>query len=283
MSDTIETITLQPTTPFVPEKPIKNFITREKVNILWTGGFDSTFRMLQLSKMEVDIQPYYLGNKRKSEKYELNAISAITRDILNHPETKCFIHPQININVSEIEPDITVTEAYNRLNEFNLLGSQYDWLGRFAKMVPGIELSLEKGNSGKAYNCIQKYANLLKIKNKELIYYIIDKENSTEDIINVFGNYRLPYPIFDITKLEMAENYKEMGFEHTLGKTWFCHTPYKNEPCGVCNPCKSVIEEGLPFRMTPTGLNRYKFFLKYGSTRWFNLYFKAQRLIANSK
>ncbi len=283
MSDTIETITLQSPVILVPKKTADKKLTREKVNILWTGGFDSTYRILQLSKMEVDVQPYYLCDKRKSEKNELKAISAITRDILNHPETKCLLHPLIKINVSEIEPDLSLTEAYKRLNATTRLGSQYDWLARFAKSVPGLELSIEKSTTCKVYICISKYGKLLKIKNKKTTGYVIDRENSSADLITVFGNFRLPSPLHDTVKLEMVENYKEMGFEHSMGKTWFCHTPYKNEPCGVCNPCKSVLEEGLAFRMPPAGINRYKFFLKYGSARWFNLYFNVQRLIANSK
>ena len=35
---------------------------------LWTGGYDSSFRMVQLSKSNVMIQPYYLSDKRKCEK-----------------------------------------------------------------------------------------------------------------------------------------------------------------------------------------------------------------------
>lgn len=30
------------------------------VNILWTGGLDSSFRVIELSQMEVIIQPYYI-------------------------------------------------------------------------------------------------------------------------------------------------------------------------------------------------------------------------------
>ncbi len=264
MSDTIETITLQSPVSLVPEKPVEKRLTREKVNILWTGGFDSTFRMLQLSKMEVDVQPYYLCDKRKSEKNELKAISAITRDIIDHPETKCFIHPLAKINVSEIEPDLSITEAYKKLYANTLLGSQYDWLARFANSVPGLELSLEKSITSKAYICLWNYGKLLKIKNKETTYYVVDRENSSADLIKVFGNFRLPYPLYDITKLEMTEDYKELGFEHTMSTTWFCHTPIRNKPCGVCNPCKAVIGEGLTFRMPLSALKRHERLKKYG-------------------
>ncbi len=254
--------------------------TRQKVKILWTGGFDSTFRMVQLSRLKVDIQPYYVTDERKSEELELKAISAITKDIVNHPETKCVVHPLIIYKTSDIEPDKLLTESYNKLYKKNLLGSQYDWLGRFAKMVPGLELCLEKSDTSKAYKCILANGRVLKVKDKALSHYIIDENNSDPDFYRVFKNYRLPYPLFTITKLQMVEEFKRLGFEDTMTKTWFCHSPFKEEPCGVCNPCKSVIEEGLAFRIPPQGLKRYKYYLKYGDKWWYNKALKIQRLIA---
>lgn len=41
---------------------------REVINVLWTGGYDSSFRIVQLSKNKVTIQPYYLSDNRKCEK-----------------------------------------------------------------------------------------------------------------------------------------------------------------------------------------------------------------------
>ena len=38
----------------------------KKVKVLWTGGFDSTFRVTQLSRMDVEIEPYYLSDGRLS-------------------------------------------------------------------------------------------------------------------------------------------------------------------------------------------------------------------------
>lgn len=50
------------------------------VNILWTGGWDSTFRVVELSRMEgITIQPVYvIDPNRKSVPYELRAMDNIT-------------------------------------------------------------------------------------------------------------------------------------------------------------------------------------------------------------
>lgn len=157
------------------------------VRILWTGGFDSSFRMIQLSRMNVTIQPYYLSDNRASENNELTAIQEITSDIVSHPGTKCTILPLIKLDVSDVEPDEEITKAYQRLREETAIGSQYDWLARFAKTVPNLELCLEKAESSKAYNCIKRFGSLKRIADGEVAYYIIDKNKSTNDLMNIFS------------------------------------------------------------------------------------------------
>ena len=53
------------------------------VNVLWTGGLDSTYRVLELSRTDVTIQPYYLAYVNPSTKYEIRAIRQITKVILS--------------------------------------------------------------------------------------------------------------------------------------------------------------------------------------------------------
>ena len=253
---------------------------RTLINILWTGGFDSTLRMLQLSKMEVEIQPYYLIDKRKSEKKELETISKILPDIVNHPQTRCTILPLIKFKVADLKPDIELSEAYQRLHANHLIGIQLDWLGRFAKQVPGIELSVEKSLLGHTYNCITQNGSLTRIKEPKHGYYVVDKKKSHPDLIKVFGNFHFPDLLFENTKMQMIDLYRELGFEHVILKTWFCHTPIKNKPCGVCIPCKAVMLEGLSFRLPPFAIRRYKFHTKYGHTRWCRALFKLQYKLA---
>jgi hypothetical protein len=250
------------------------------INILWTGGYDSSFRMIELSRNTLTIQPFYLcDHTRHSEPYELAAIAAITADIEMHPETKCTILPLLKIEVSDIEPDKEISVAYRRLHELTLIGPQYEWLARFAKINHGLELCLEKGESTKARNCILQNGYLKNFTDKNFSYCIIDEEKSSADLIKVFGSFHFPLPLFEITKSEMHVDYKNMGFEETMFKTWFCHRPVNNEPCGICNPCKSVIEEGLSFRLSEAGLKRYSDNIKYEDLFWYKYFRKIRRRI----
>jgi 7-cyano-7-deazaguanine synthase len=100
-------------------------------------------------------------------------------------------------------------------------------------------------------------------------YFIIDKGKSHPDLFKIFGNFRFPSPLLELTKFEVLEEYKKLGYSETINKTWFCHTPVKDKTCGVCNPCKAVIEEGLAFRLSTSALTRYKTEMKYGDRKWY--------------
>lgn len=50
----------------------------ETVNLLWSGGWDGTFRFLQLASEPICIQPIYIKDPgRGSQKYEIRAIHEI--------------------------------------------------------------------------------------------------------------------------------------------------------------------------------------------------------------
>jgi len=51
---------------------------------------------------------------------------------------------------------------------------------------------------------------------------------------------------------------EEKGYLYIMNKTWFCHSPIKNEPCGLCNPCRYTIEEGMEYRLPQNALRRYR-------------------------
>ena len=118
---------------------------KKKINILWTGGLDSTYRVLELSQQDVTIQPYYLASVNPSTQYELKAITELTEAILKRPETKGELLPLIVVNAEQIKPNDAITKAWERLHEMSHLGSQYDFIARFAAQYNLVlELGIEK-------------------------------------------------------------------------------------------------------------------------------------------
>jgi hypothetical protein len=76
-------------------------------NVLWTGGWDSTFRVLELAitKKEV-VQPHYiLDNERASTPQELQAMEQIKELMIRKfPYTKGLILDHRFMNKNDIPP-----------------------------------------------------------------------------------------------------------------------------------------------------------------------------------
>ena len=228
---------------------------KRTVRIFWTGGYDSTFRVVQLSQKDVNIAPYYLKFHRQSTPYELEAMEKITNLLNQNPKTKCTFSPLQIIDAEEeyiVDPDIQ--QAYKRIRKTMYVGSQYVKLATYVLNHPGIELSVHKDD--KAIAVIKTHGKLKKIEDEETgTYYVVDQENSSEDVNTVFGNFCFPLP--EITKLQMKQWYIENGYEDVMNSTWFCHKPRNGMPCGVCHPCQYTIEEGMKDRLPKRALMRY--------------------------
>ena len=239
----------------------------KKVNILWTGGLDSTYRVCQLSLMHVEIQPYYIYMQdRKSYKYELNAIELIKEEIISRKTTNCKLLPLIVVNAKDIENDDQVTNSYNVLHSKFKLGKQYDFLARFAKQKNiYLELGLQFDYHSKAHNCINNFGSLSKVsvnllEDEKYEYYKIDTDNSNHDLQNVFGNFWFGIPLYDMSKLQIVREYEKIGYDNVIKLTWFCAHPLFGKPCGLCNPCEAVVEAGMDFRLPYHSKVLYKLF-----------------------
>ena len=227
----------------------------ENVNILWTGGWDSTYRVLRLMDKPVIIQPFYLrDHNRRSEALELKAIRAITEDIRNHPGTQCEIRDVIAVDISDVPADSAISKAYQNIRKTNFFGSQYDWLARFASKHQDLELSMHTDDTA---NFLRKHGDLRKVEN-ELTgdYHVVDPERSSEDLVKVFGNFR--FPLLNTSKLDMKAWAESKSLLDMMNKTWFCHKPINDQPCGQCSPCTYTINEGMEYRFSRSALLRYR-------------------------
>jgi len=248
------------------------------VKIFWTGGFDSSFRIIQLSRCNVIVQPYYIADYkyRHSIENELNAIKGITEDILKNSETRFTLNPLIIVDAESIKTNNEISETQKKLAEEIALGSQYVWLAGFASLHPGIELTIEKSEDGHIGNYFKTSGFRIKETIGDISYLTVDRSKSAKEMVTIFGNFHFPYPITEMTKLEIVDEYKKMGYGETMMKTWFCHNPVKNQPCGVCTPCKQTIGDGLSFRITNSGMKRYEIDRKNADKLWFKLWKKIR-------
>lgn len=225
----------------------------KRVNILWTGGFDSTFRIAELSRCNIEIQPYYVCNPaRKSLKNELNAIAEMTEMFKALEQTKAKFLPLKPIPRDQCNDDPGMRQAYKNIIKTVFIGDQYVYLCGFSRQHPGIELSVHDN----VIDILKTYGDLIKITDEDIgDYYIVDQEKTPEDLVTIFKDFS--FPLVHHTKKGMMEDYEKYGLTEIMKKTWFCHSPINDKPCGECNPCKYTIQEGLRGRFDRRAMMRY--------------------------
>ncbi len=239
-------------------------INNETVKIFWTGGWDSTFRVLQLLLLEKrKVQPYYIIDPdRKSTDAEIKAMDNIKDQLFQkYPGTKELLLPTIIGNVSDIQASQEITDAYQGILKRQKLGSQYDFITRYCVQegIDNIEMSVEDSPTGHLPKLIQ--SRVVEVNENKYLNYELDTKYVGTDVYTLFKYFR--YPILFITKLDMQEIVIKEGFGDLMKHTWFCHNPQKHgvnyEPCGVCHPCMDVMSAGMGRRMTLRSKTRYYF------------------------
>lgn len=212
--------------------------------ILWTGGWDSTFRLLQLVLIEkIDVQPIYIKDTdRKSNNKELEAIDKILKALFKpFPEAQKRISPLIIIDKNEILIDQQLEESYNKISKTQKIGTQYLWIASFCKQnnINSIELSIEKDNRINSF-----YNFIVPFFNKHLNNPNLHLEEEVNNLFHYFG-----FNLFEVTKIDILKISKENGWMEIMNLTWFCHRPKNDKPCGKCKPCLTAFTEGLNFRI----------------------------------
>ena len=203
----------------------------QSTNLLWTSGWDSTFRLVSLVSEGATVQPYYVRDRRRrSWVTELE-----TQDRIKAALATDLILPTIVMEREDIPADPAITAAYEHLLSKAYIGDQYDWLSRMAHHLELSDLELSVHVDDRLYEHLKGHVR----------GDAISPEAPGElDFLRVFR-----FPILMLTKRDMEIKAKELGFSHIMEMTWFCFKPINGQPCGGCNPCLYTISEGLARRV----------------------------------
>lgn len=218
-------------------------IRNQNHDILWTGGWDSTFRLLQLLLIEQEeVQPHYIiFPSRNSTSIEIERMKKI-RAVLqrDYPSESNLLLPTKFCNKNEIEPDNKIYEAYQKSIEQRYYGDQYVTLAEYCKQhgLSEMELALEKNSNEEGIE-------------ESLTYSLHENRISPQDR-KIFKHFSLP--LIDMTKQDMEKIATGEGWFYILKLTWFCHHPMhipfgKTVPCGGCRACENTIKEGYEWRI----------------------------------
>ena len=226
----------------------------QRVSLLWTGGWDSTFRLLVLLLHEHrTVQPYYLIDRldyRPSVPAEKDAMRRI-RELLQdrHPMAARRLLPTIEFAVIDVPQNSEIKRHYEGCLKRGFIGGQYEWLASYCESlgIDAMELAIHRDDQ--ARNLLEELIDASRTK--------LDPRFDGDSRYELFKSFR--FPVFDKTKQQMRAECSSGGFDEFMKLTWFCHRPRNNQPCGVCNPCIYTIKEGLGDRVPLAGRMRDHF------------------------
>lgn len=221
------------------------------MSCLWSGGWDSSFRILHLVLAEhKTVQPFYIyDHRRKSKSFEINAIRNIILDLnTGFPEQAELLFPVRIINKSRLKKDPETKGWFNELNELYQLGIQYEWFSRFARQYK--IHNLEVGFTRFPREHIPPFNRLLEANIERVNGVHKLRKDLPVKVLRLLENFT--FPLIHLTKAEMGRIAREKGFHELLSKSWYCFQPAPDGlPCGTCKPCQIASVTEYEHRFAP--------------------------------
>lgn len=218
---------------------------RKNVNLFFTGGFDSTFRLLELvNNVNIEqIQPIYISadidhqdqnaqvGKRRSQEKEILTINRIIAKLNSQKVNK--------LKIIEDEPKYSLLLALTMryLASKNIVRRPKCQIGAIA------QYTIENKIIGEVAIIETDFMR------KSLSPYIVkdgDAKKLIDDIDKIRPSFwifkNLRFPLIYKSKSDIFEIAKKNDWLHILEETWSCWYPQKNgTPCLKCPMCRNRI------------------------------------------
>lgn len=236
----------------------------EEIAVFWTGGWDSTTRVVDLVvHYGCPVQPIYvIDRSRRSWSIEVERMERI-RDHLStkYPERAHLLLPTNFIDRSELETSDLVNHPYLKLASKTGTSTQYAYLSKVSEITgyPKIEVAIHSEDDASTYEVLRERVKEVRLECGATTYEMDPWEPSTqmEHAMKVFETYRLPYMFTHPDKL--ASMTADHGLNSLLSLTFTCRIPLRGEPCGVCETCRYAIRSGKTDHFPSSALLRYRF------------------------
>ena len=229
----------------------------EKIEVLWSGGFDSTFMLILLAKnFNGEIQPYYLNSNRHLKEFEINAIKKIYKMLKDKTDLKAKILPVKFVQEKFFIPSADVVQAFNRLlTYYPNFGKQQQILAEFSKKHKGIYCGQRTYSNvmGGSRLLMFKFGNI-KIDSNKVGYFL--ESDCNPDVFLLYGNMK--HPLITYTEKDMLSTIKSWKYEDVFQHINFCYFPIDGKPCGMCFPCSVKLKQNNTYLFDDNGFRRYK-------------------------
>lgn len=195
--------------------------------LLWTGGWDSSFRLLQTLLVERrPVRPaYVIDPDRGGTTQEIRTMELMRREVLERLDDPSLLAPTQVFVRTHFTPTPAQVEAYRWVAERTRVGQQYLWLAAVAEALgwEDVEICMQAHDEGPT-------------ELHDLVF--ADDRGAPAATLGAELFRHWSYPVLATTKGEMAAVAREHGFYDLLVQRWFCHTPLGGRPCGTCRPCQ---------------------------------------------
>lgn len=214
------------------------------INIFWTGGRDSSFRVAYLVLIKkIEVQPLYIIDpKRKSTFHELQAMMLMKQKMIEiNPDSRHRLLPLKITLLSDICPDPEISGLYHQISQNDHIGKQYEWMAWYAK-----QFNLFAIEVCQTVRVLEHPSYWGKIMNADLTGTDHDcrvKDEPQYPEMKIFAHFR--FPVIHLSKNDMMRISHEQGFHEVMKLTWFCHKPKNDIPCGRCRPCQIAKKDNL--------------------------------------
>ncbi len=239
---------------------------KQHINLLWTGGWDSTFRLCQLSQQNVEVQPVYFrfGEcfDRKNEQQEIQAQTKILAILRQKPNTKASILDPVRLTEQDIPADPIFDAAFQAWNDAGYIPGQLRILGKLPHLYPNLEYCMEgptlkRRQQGFTIGKTQEF-----LQNHGFCFIFHADGSATMDTTQADPQLALlwsgfTFPILGITEMDMVPIIRQWGYEDVFALTWTCDFNGK-EPCGICHNCETKWASGLKDFFSPAATRNHK-------------------------
>lgn len=254
-----------------------------KVNLLFTGGFDSTFRLCQLSRMDVEVQPVYFSfddiHSRRNQLKEIEAQGRVISWLKARKETTARILPPAYVFPKDLPSDPAYDRAFQKWKFNYFIPAQLRTLGKVPLLYPDLEIGRE-GPTLKNRKLGNKYgktrlalmARGMRFTDRPDGSVLVDGSQAEEGLALLFCRFK--YPILGIPETGMVPFIHEWGYEDVFKLTWTCDNG-NEEQCGVCHNCETKWASGLENFFGETGQRNHdiKLFLEKHNDELVQKYF----------
>jgi hypothetical protein len=207
----------------------------EPVRLLWTGGWDSTFRLCELVLVERrPVQPLYMYvPERPAREVELEVQARIWRQLRDRASDPGLLrYPTIHLQrwaPGHPEPSAELRERFARVQSRHPeLSGQFLRLAHLGDLLDwwGVEVSLARGEGHPGFNEAAFVDHLAPPGALEFA-----------DTDEGWLLRRFAFGTLHRTRADMRELAEANGFADLLAQSWYCQEPVGRRVCGRCRPC----------------------------------------------